>query len=60
MLSLFRWHTKDCRHTTRDSRDCQCPIWYDWTLPDGQRIRKSLGLRDWQAAQQRARGMEAS
>ena len=26
----------------------------------GQRIRKPLGLRDWQAAQQRARDMEAT
>jgi site-specific recombinase XerD len=31
----------------------------DWTLPDGKRIRKSLGLKDWQAAQRRARDMEA-
>jgi hypothetical protein len=31
----------------------------DWTLQDGQRIRKSLGLKDWQAAQRRAREMEA-
>jgi site-specific recombinase XerD len=28
-------------------------------MPNGQRIRKPLGLRDWQAAQRRARDMEA-
>jgi integrase len=59
MLTLFRWHTKRCPHDGRDYVKCQCPIWMDWTLPDGQRIRKSLGLKDWQAAQRRAREMEA-
>ena len=59
MLTLFRWHTKRCPHDSRDYVKCQCPIWMDWTLPDGQRIRKSLGLKDWQAAQRRAREMEA-
>jgi site-specific recombinase XerD len=28
-------------------------------MPNGERIRKPLGLRDWQAAQRRARDMEA-
>jgi integrase len=59
MLTLFRWHTKRCPHDSRDYIKCQCPIWMDWTLPDGKRIRKSLGLKDWQAAQRRARDMEA-
>ncbi|MGB2668306.1 MAG: hypothetical protein WAK48_30245 [Candidatus Acidiferrum sp.] len=31
----------------------------DWTMQNGQRVRKSLGLRDWQAAQRRAREMES-
>jgi len=59
MLTLFRWHTKRCPHDSRDYIKCQCPIWMDWTLPDGQRVRKSLRLKDWQAAQRRAREMEA-
>jgi hypothetical protein len=59
MLTLFRWHTKRCPQDSRDHIKCQCPIWMDWTLPDGQRVRKSLGLKDWQAAQRRAREMEA-
>jgi site-specific recombinase XerD len=59
MLNLFRWHTKRCPHDSRDSLKCQCPIWIDWTMINGQRVRKSLGLRDWQAAQRRAREMEA-
>jgi site-specific recombinase XerD len=59
MLTLFRWHTKRCPHDSRDYIKCLCPIWMDWTLPDGQRVRKSLGLKDWQAAQRRARDVEA-
>ncbi len=59
MLNLFRWHTKKCPHDSRQNLKCQCPIWIDWTMINGQRVRKSLGLRDWQAAQRRAREMEA-
>jgi site-specific recombinase XerD len=59
MLNLFRWHTKKCPHDSRENLKCQCPIWIDWTMLNGQRVRKSLGLRDWQAAQRRAREMEA-
>jgi integrase/recombinase XerD len=58
MLTLWRRHTKRCPSDTRESRKCQCPIWIDWTT-QGKRIRKPLGLRDWQVAQQRARGIEA-
>jgi integrase len=58
MLNLFRRHTKRCPHDSRESLRCQCPIWIDWTT-DRQRIRKPLGLRDWQAAQRRARDIEA-
>jgi site-specific recombinase XerD len=59
MLNLFRWHTKKCPHDSRQNLKCQCPIWIDWTMINGQRVRKSLGIRDWQAAQRRARDMEA-
>lgn len=58
MLTLWRRHTGRCPHDSRDSRKCVCPIWMDWTT-QGRRIRKPLGLRDWQAAQQRARDLEA-
>jgi Phage integrase SAM-like domain len=59
MLNLFRRHTRKCPNDSRDELRCHCPIWFDWTLPSGQRVRKPLGLRDWQAAQRRARDMEA-
>jgi len=60
MLNLWRRHTRKCPHDSRGSLKCQCPIWIDWSLPNGDRIRKPLGLRDWQAAQRRARDMEAT
>jgi integrase/recombinase XerD len=59
MLNLWRRHTKTCRHDSRESFKCSCPIWIDWTPPEGKRIRKPLGIRDWQAAQRRAREIEA-
>jgi site-specific recombinase XerD len=59
MLTLFRWHTKQCHYDSRHEKRCTCPIWFDWSMPNGKRLRKSLGLRDWQAAQRRAREMEA-
>jgi integrase len=59
MLNLWRRHTKKCPHDEREYVRCQCPIWIDWTTTTGGRIRKPPGLRDWQAAQRRARDMEA-
>jgi integrase/recombinase XerD len=55
-----RRHEKDCPHKAKGRKwqKCRCPIWVDWTI-DGKRIRKPIGLRDWQAAQQRARQWEA-
>jgi integrase len=60
MLNLWRRHTKTCKHKDdgRDCLKCKCPIWVDWRV-SGTRIRKPIGLRDWQLAQQRARKWEA-
>lgn len=59
MLLLWRRHVKKCPHDSRQSLKCACPIWIDWTTTNGKRIRQPLGLRDWQAAQRRAREIEA-
>jgi len=63
MLNLYRRHLKRCSNDSRDSLRCQCPIWLDWVAitRGGKRLRiqKSLSIRDWQAAQLRARDMEA-
>jgi integrase len=58
MLNLYRRHTRKCPNDSRDALRCQCPIWMDWTSGD-TRLQKSLEIRDWQAAQRRARDMEA-
>ncbi len=60
MLNLWRRHTKTCKYKDegRDCIKCKCPIWVDWRV-SGQRIRKPIGLGDWQLAQQRARKWEA-
>ncbi len=58
MLNLYRRHIRKCPNDSRDNLRCQCPIWMEWNN-GGVRIQKSLGIRDWQAAQRRARDMEA-
>lgn len=58
MLVVYRRHEKGCQFTKRDERRCRCGIWIDWHVA-GKRIRKPLGIRDWQAAQQRVRDIEA-
>jgi len=58
VINLYRRLDKDCKNKTRDVKKCLCPINIDWFI-EGKRIRKSLGIRDWQAAQQRVRQMEA-
>ena len=58
MLNLYRRHLKKCANDSRDNLSCQCPIWMDWTQ-GSTRLQKSLGIRDWQASQRRARDMKA-
>jgi site-specific recombinase XerD len=59
MLRLYRRHVQRCPNDTRDALKCHCPIWMDWTQ-DNNRVHKAMGMRDWQAAQIRAREMEAA
>jgi len=51
MLTLFRRHLKKCKHATegRKYRSCACPLSVEGTLR-GEPIRKSLDLRNWEAA----------
>jgi integrase len=58
VLNIYRRHIRKCPNDSRDNQRCQCPIWMDWTS-GSTRLQKSLGIRDWQAAQRRARDMEA-
>ena len=60
MLTTYRRHSQRCphRHEGRKYRRCRCPLWADGTL-DGEEIRKSLGLRNWEKAQTLIRKWEA-
>jgi integrase/recombinase XerD len=61
MFTTCRRHLKNCEHRTegRKYRRCRCPIWVDGFL-GGQEIRKSLGMRDWEKAQDEIREWEAA
>lgn len=60
MLTIYRRHKHNCTHRSegRAYRRCLCPIWVDGTV-GGVEVRKSLGLRDWQRAQEQVRKLEA-
>jgi|SRR5579859_5432084 len=59
MLTLFRRHVKGCRFSSRKDRSCQCPIAVEGVL-HGRKIRQSLDLRSWEAAQKLVREWEAN
>jgi hypothetical protein len=59
MLNLWRRHVRKCRHSSRRSKSCSCPIWVEGSL-HGAKVRKSLDLRNWDAAQKVVRDWEAS
>jgi integrase/recombinase XerD len=48
---------KACPHRLRTQKKCQCPIWAQGTL-HGKWLKKSLDLRNWEAAQKRVRDWE--
>jgi hypothetical protein len=59
MLTLFRRHMKGCKFTLRKDRNCQCPIAVEGVV-HGRKVRKSLDLRSWEAAQRLVRDWEAN
>jgi site-specific recombinase XerD len=61
MLTTYRRHLKDCDHRGegRKYRRCRCPIWVDGFVA-GREIRKSVGTRDWEKAQDMIREWEAA
>jgi len=58
MLHLYRRHLASCGRTKRRT-DCSCPVWVQGKLGERE-IRKSLGIRNWSAAQKMVRDWEAS
>src|SRR6266849_3863880 len=57
MLTLFRRHLRSCPQNSRSYRRCKCPIHVEGSL-GGEKIRKSLDLTNWEAAQNRLREWE--
>jgi integrase/recombinase XerD len=57
MLSLYRRHLKSCPNTLRSHKKCGCPIWAQGTL-HGKWMKKTLDLRNWEAAQKLVRDWE--
>lgn len=60
MLTIFRRHIESCKHASkgRKHRACGCPIAVDGRLR-GRMIRKTLDVRNWEAAQKIVREMES-
>lgn len=57
MLHLYRRHLGSCGKRTRRA-SCSCPIWVQGRL-HGKRMRKSIGIRNWESAQKIVRDWEA-
>ena len=64
MLQVYRRHVKSCRFWTgkstngnRRNNNCRCPVWVDGFL-SGERVNRSLKLRDWTRANQIVRDWE--
>jgi len=56
MITLYRRHRTTCKFKGRKAK-CSCPIWAQGIL-DGEKIRQSLDLTNWEAAQKRVRDWE--
>jgi integrase/recombinase XerD len=56
MLTLYRRHRAKCKMKGRRAK-CSCPIWAQGVL-HGEKIRESLDLTNWEAAQKRIRDWE--
>lgn len=57
MITLYRRHLGSCKFTSRRHKGCRCPVWAEGTV-HGQKIRKSLDLRNWEAATRLTREWE--
>src|SRR6266496_3177338 len=57
MLTIYRRHRAGCKHRSRRYKGCFCPIWVQGLLR-GEKMRKSLDLTNWEAAQKTVREWE--
>lgn len=51
---LFRRHTPDCSNTSREDRNCKCPVYADLLTDGGKWVRRSTSVRDWSRAERKA------
>ncbi len=59
MLTIWRRHGPGCKHTSRGSRRCSCPIWIEGETSDGRNIkRQSLKTRVWAEAERKKARLE--
>jgi integrase/recombinase XerD len=56
VLTLYRRHREKCKFSGRRAK-CSCPIWAQGIL-HGEKMRQSLDLTNWEAAQKRVREWE--
>ncbi len=56
MLSLYRRHRATCKYSARRAK-CSCPIWVQGVLR-GEKVRQSLDLTNWEAANKAIRDWE--
>jgi integrase/recombinase XerD len=57
MLTPYRRHRSGCKHRSRRYKGCSCPIWIQGLL-NGETVRRSLDLTNWEAAIKRVRELE--
>ena len=60
MLTIYRRHKRGCEHRNegREYRRCKCPVWVEGKIGQ-EKVRKTLGVADWQKAQDKVRQWEA-
>jgi integrase len=59
MLTIYRRHVSACPHTSRNYKQCKCPLWVQGTLA-GANVRQSLNLTSWETGQRIVRDWEAN
>ena len=59
MVVLYRRHKKSCQYTSRKERRCRCPIYAEGSV-NHERVKESLDLTSWEAAQQKVRQWESA
>jgi len=48
VIALYRRHQAGCKYTSRKQKNCRCPLWAEGSV-HGEKVRRSLGLRNWEA-----------